>query len=92
VLISVHLWLDRKGQAMVEYVLLVCVLSLFMYTMVNLFGKFIKLVYQDQTRQLGYEIPAEKDIAQLQKDLIILKMQSEVMKDKMSKWQNKNRY
>jgi Flp pilus assembly pilin Flp len=76
---------DEGGQALVEYILLVCIIAIGLYGMTKLFSKWTQLIFQQHVISLGYEIPHEDKLIPIKKEIIKMKMKSYELQSKIRK-------
>ena len=75
----------NRGQAITEYILLVCIIAIGLYGMIRLFSKWTQLIFQQHVISLGYEIPHENKLIPIKKEIIKMKMKSYELQSKIRK-------
>lgn len=69
--------LKNKGQVLIEYLLLIFIISINIFIIFGLFSKYIKLVYQNEVIKLGYENISNEKLNKLQRDILLKQIELE---------------
>jgi hypothetical protein len=72
-----------SGQALIEYILLICLIAIPVYCMFKLFSQWMKIIYIEQVRELGYEVPLEGQIIPLKKQAIKIQMEAIALRNEI---------
>ena len=85
--------MNKKGQALTEYLLVSVLISIASLGMIKLFTKYVTYIYREQITELGYELSGEQNIINLQKKLTLAQMKMSVIKEEYKsysdRWKNK---